>query len=311
MANPTGNGSLRLTCPLCGGPAAILHPKVSDPLSCQEFAIFRCSHCHSGQTDPLPEDLRPFYGDAYHGQRHGSTAGFCARRRLRILSQLFKNRVTRRLLDVGCGDGTFLLAARANGWQVAGTEMNPRLARAQGLEVHESIDQLPSDALFDCITFWHVLEHLREPTAALQEAAKRLKPSGHLVVAVPNIGGWQASCFGRHWLHLDVPRHVTHFTEAGLDRSLASAGLTPTRRWHQEFEYDVMGWAQSALNAIAPAPNVFFHWLAGKPTPRNRVALAANVIAGTALTMLAVPLVWAGSAARKGGTLIVAARPSQ
>jgi len=287
------------------------HPQVTDPLTSTGFSILRCDRCHSGQTYPLPPELGPFYGPAYHGQRHGATADFCASRRLRILRHLFPGQASGRLLDVGCGDGTFLLAAQRDSWQVTGTELNPSLARSHGLEVHESLQQLPTEPSFDCITFWHVLEHLRDPAASLREAASRLKPSGCLVVAVPDYGGWQARCFGRHWLHLDVPRHITHLTSAGLNQLFQASGLVPSQHWHQEFEYDLLGWAQSALNALMSPPNIFFHWLAGKPTAANRALVAANVLAGSALSLAAVPLVWAGSFAKKGGTLIVAARPAR
>jgi len=308
MANLAGKSSVRLACPLCGGEALPHYPQVVDALGSEVFSILRCANCHSGLTHPVPEDLKRFYGPAYHGQRHGSTAGFCARRRMRILAQLFGKTGAGRLLDVGCGDGTFLLAAQARGWKVAGTEMNPELARANGLTVHSSFDQLPADARFDCITFWHVLEHLIDPRAAIAAATERLSPSGRLVVAVPNSEGWQASLFGKHWLHLDVPRHVTHFTERGLLHVLTAAGFKSERRWHQELEYDLMGWAQSALNAATPAPNVFFHWLAGKPRSASRSLEAANIVAGTVLTVLAVPLVLVSTALKRGGTIIVAAK---
>ena len=51
---------------------------------------------------------------------------------------------------------------------------------------------LPEEG-FDCVIFWHVLEHLRDPAAALRRSARLLTPGGLLVVAVPNLASWQAS----------------------------------------------------------------------------------------------------------------------
>ena len=97
------------------------------------------------------------------------------------------------LLDVGCGPGFFLEAARERGWQVAGMEMNQRcVERLQGLDipVHtESLEEavLP-EAAFDCVTMWEVLEHLREPRAALAQIHRLLRPRGMLLICVPNFG---------------------------------------------------------------------------------------------------------------------------
>ena len=38
-------------------------------------------------------------------------------------------------------------------------------------------------------------------------------------------GSWQARRFGSAWFHLDLPRHRSHFTAAGLERLLRAAGF--------------------------------------------------------------------------------------
>jgi len=157
------------------------------------------------------------------------------------------------LLDVGCGDGTFLLAARAAGWSVAGTEMNTAPARQAGLDVYAAISDVRSLAPFDSITLWHTFEHLTDPRATLGEIRGLLSPKGVLIIAVPNAGGLQARAFGAKWFHLDVPRHLYHFTRPSLANLLRSEGFIPFREWHQEFEYDLLGWSQSALNSGARA----------------------------------------------------------
>lgn len=97
-----------------------------------------------------------------------------------------------RLLDVGCGDGSFLREAAGEGWTVTGTEFSPagaQIARAAGVpvftgELHEA--RLPGEG-FDVITCWHVIEHVSDPRRLLDEMYRLLTPGGVLVLATPNL----------------------------------------------------------------------------------------------------------------------------
>lgn len=298
------------TCKVCD---AVLTPRfasVTDPQTRETFSIDACTACGLGHTVPQPDDLGRYYGATYHGGRHGLTARYCMARRLRLVQGAAGESRHRRLLDVGCGDGSFLLTARDRaGWVVAGTEMNPTAARANSLEVHSSIDEIAALAPFGCITLWHSLEHLRDPLAALAALGRLLAPDGVLIAAVPDAEGIQARAFGAKWFHLDVPRHLFHFGRRSLRLALEAAGLSPEREWHQELEYDLFGWSQSALNVVMPSPNVFFSQLTGKPVRAGRAERGANMVLGAALTALSVPAVPAGTLLNRGGTLIVSARP--
>jgi SAM-dependent methyltransferase len=230
-------------------------------------------------------------------------------RRIRLVGDAAGEARGRRLLDIGCGDGSFLAASRDRaGWEVSGTEMNPAAGRARGLDVRSSIEEIAELGPFGCITLWHSLEHLRDPRAALTALARLLTPDGVLIAAVPDAGGVQARTFGARWFHLDVPRHLYHFDRASLRLALETAGMEPVRHWHQELEYDLFGWSQSALNSVMPSPNVFFNQLTGKPVSSGVVERGANMILGAALTALSVPAVPAGTLLGRGGTLIMAAR---
>ncbi|MET0404403.1 MAG: methyltransferase domain-containing protein, partial [Cystobacter sp.] len=143
----------------------------------------------------------------------------------------------------------------------------------------------------------------------LQLLTRALAPGGVFVIAVPDADGVQARLFGPHWFHLDVPRHLFHFGRGSLTRMLERAGLRVERHWHQEFEYDVMGVAQSALNVLMPTPNVFFDRLTGKPSEGSSTERTASFVLGSALSALAVPPVTLTTLLERGGTLIVSARP--
>lgn len=293
-------------CSLCGGRRLPALNDVADSLTGERFAIHRCLVCGVGQTVPVPDDLSRYY-QGYHGNRHGVTAGYCVWRRLRLLRRIAGEGGGRRLLDVGCGDGGFLLAAQRSGWQVAGTEIEPRRAASRGLDVRCDVGDFEAHERCECVTFWHSLEHLRRPADALRFVYERLRPGGSVIIAVPDAGGWQARVFGRHWLHLDVPRHLFHFDRRSLRRMLETTGFALVGSWHQEIEYDLIGWSQSALNAAAMEPNIFFNTIIHKPVRSSRFVKAVHLAAGSLLTAAAVPLALASSAAGRGGTLIAAA----
>jgi 2-polyprenyl-3-methyl-5-hydroxy-6-metoxy-1,4-benzoquinol methylase len=114
----------------------------------------------------------------------------------------------RRLLDIGCGEGTFLRAARKRGWEAIGTELNSAPARRLGLEVFNSLDECADRGPFDCVTLWHSLEHMPDPWAVIARIRRLVADHGLLLIAVPDFEGLQSKTFGASWLHLDMPRHL-------------------------------------------------------------------------------------------------------
>jgi SAM-dependent methyltransferase len=188
-----------------------------------------------------------------------------------------------------------------------GTEINPEPAQNSGLDVRGGIEKVPPENQFDCITMWHTLEHMRDIRSVLSQTARLLKPDGRLFIAVPDNGGFQANILGKKWIHLDVPRHLYHFDAGSLGYCLESAGYGIQRQWHEEFEYDLLGWSQSALNCAMRRQNVFFDFLIGKQKPQGRWITAFGFVLGAALTILALPAVAVGTVCRRGGTLVVVA----
>lgn len=293
-------------CTMCGNILIPRFPTVLDPITDKNFSIHICPECGLGHTIPQPHDLNVHYGAVYYGNRHGFTSRYCTRRRLGFVAAVIKEQAGKRLLDIGCGDGSFLLAARNAGWEVVGTEMNPHRASLGDLDVKKDITEVPEDRPFDCITMWHTLEHMRDIRTVLSQISRLLKPEGKLLIAVPDNGGFQARLFKQKWLHLDVPRHLFHFDAGSLSFCLKQAGFRVHQQWHQELEYDLLGWSQSVLNCLRSTPNVFFNQLTGK----EQVTLLKipGFAFGSILTLLALPAVAAGRLFGRGGTIIFACR---
>lgn len=136
-----------------------------------------------------------------------------------------------RLLDVGCGNGSYLNQMRQLGWEVKGVEPDGEavtVARQKfGLEVfHGSLEEARfADKQFDAITMNHVIEHVPDPIGTLHECHRVLKPGGRLVVATPNISSLGHHVFEESWRGLEVPRHQMLFSPYALRACAERAGL--------------------------------------------------------------------------------------
>ena len=264
-----------------------------------EFSVERCDLCGFGVTVPFPKDLSSYY-ENYYGGRHGFTAEYRARRRL---AKLKRHIATGSVLDIGYGEGTFLIEAEKSGFECSGVERF-----RNGNATFRTFDDISEvTGKFDAITMWHSLEHLVEPGKALERAFELLQDSGSVFIAVPNFGGRQARLFGRDWLHLDLPRHLYHFTNNSLRLLLKKRGFTLADVWHHESEYDIMGWSQSFLNRIFREKNVFFNTLTGKETNASSVTKAVHFVLGSIASVAAIPLVAIDIATKRGGTIVVRA----
>lgn len=137
----------------------------------------------------------------------------------------------KRLLDIGCGSGRYLSRMQALGWRVLGIDASPAAASRSETESRVPViaDVFPSEKLssesFDLITMWQVLEHLDRPRMALRAVRRLLRPSGRLVLTVPNQDSWAAKRFGPAWVGLDLPRHLSHFTNASVIAMLTCEGF--------------------------------------------------------------------------------------
>ncbi len=135
-----------------------------------------------------------------------------------------------RLLDIGCGNGRFLMQMRMVGWEVAGVEPDPKSAGqavAAGLDVRTGLlaEGMFPPGRFDAVTLNHVIEHLHDPLQTLQQCVKVLKPGGVISIATPNLEARGHEIFGGDWFALDPPRHLVLFTPSSLRLALETCGF--------------------------------------------------------------------------------------
>jgi len=132
------------------------------------------------------------------------------------------------LLDVGCAVGTFLVHAKARGFEPAGVEVaehgRRRASERVGVPIAASLAELPAGRRYDVVTLHHVLEHLDAPLPFLRdEVAPRV--GRHLLVEVPNFASLAAQSEGPAWRDLRPDQNVHHFEPATLSRLIEAAGF--------------------------------------------------------------------------------------
>lgn len=123
-----------------------------------------------------------------------------------------------KILDIGAGTGDFLLTAKNDGWETIGLEPSDRaknIAKQKGISFVEEISTLQNHSL-DVITMWHVLEHVPNLEEQIQELKRLLKPTGTLIIAVPNYKSFDAKHYETFWAAYDVPIHFWHFSKKSI-----------------------------------------------------------------------------------------------
>jgi 2-polyprenyl-3-methyl-5-hydroxy-6-metoxy-1,4-benzoquinol methylase len=132
-----------------------------------------------------------------------------------------------KLLDIGAGTGDFLVVAKNDGWQTTGIEPSAKaksIAINKGVNFADNLSDL-EDHSFDVITMWHVLEHVPNLDEYISELKRLLKPTGTILIAVPNFKSFDANYYGRFWAAYDVPRHIWHFSKTAIQKLFSEKGM--------------------------------------------------------------------------------------
>lgn len=131
------------------------------------------------------------------------------------------------ILDIGAGTGDFLSVAKKDGWKTVGIEPSEKakeIAKNKGVSFVENTSELESNS-FDVISMWHVLEHVPNLDEQIKELKRLLKPSGTLIVAVPNFKSFDAKHYGNFWAAYDVPIHFWHFSKTAIQKLFAKENM--------------------------------------------------------------------------------------
>lgn len=259
-------------CYLCGGSEMRRRPghcrdAVSIyPLECSTCGLVRLSEqnlardaAYYADSRMRDEDNLPEMAEVVDEMAEDDT--------LRRLALLQEFDVGGRLLDFGCGEGRVLKAVAQRGVNVAGVEPERRmqhLLQQKGILCWASMDDMPREEKFDCITLFHVLEHLVDPLDTLVRLQQHLVEHGKMFIEVPSASDALLTRY-------DVPAfttftywscHLYLFTPTTLQTLLERAGfrqihIHPVQRYGLA---NHMGWlTQGKPTGLRGSPE--FAWL--------------------------------------------------
>ncbi len=224
--------TVAVNCPMCD------QPPMRFAIDYQGFQLCQCERCGLQFQSPRLtfEQLAEKVYTADYCPGHEESANEKAyARQLSNFERLIGKKGA--VLDVGCGNGSFLEFAKENGWETFGADI--RLSpETQKLTCPLWEGCLPEidfgGATFDVIRFNHVLEHLQNPLVELARCRELLNPGGLVFIGVPNLSGVSASVKNlqsrlglkrKRWRHYAATHHLYFFTPKTLRAMIERAGF--------------------------------------------------------------------------------------
>lgn len=218
----------------------------------EKTEIIDCELCGFKHLQPIPskEEIKKYYEKQYYQDtkpnlldyekeiRENQWSNLWCQDKLDILNEyLNEHSKTKRLLDVGCGNGVFLKFMSENGWETTGIEPSCTASeRANSLTTNvinttlEDFVEAKWNGYFDFINLKCVLEHVPNPIEIINVCKGLLKEGGMICIEVPNdFNTLQLEthrlklCKSHYWLA--VPDHINYFEFSSLTRLLKKCGF--------------------------------------------------------------------------------------
>lgn len=206
------------------------------------------------ETFPQPkiEDLSSYYKSSSYISHTDSNKSFTDKLYQIVKKHTLNKKVTlinsfktdqKNILDVGCGTGDFLVNCKKNGWNVTGLEPSNiaktyaelKLGNNNKSLIYSDLSEIKS-IKFDVITLWHVLEHVPNLENYISKLKLLLKPTGVLVVAVPNFKSYDANYYKEFWAAYDVPRHLWHFSKKSIQLLFSAVEMNVVKTHPMKFD---------------------------------------------------------------------------
>ncbi len=224
----------RHDCPLCGS------RRICYAFSQDESRVVRCPDCRLMFLNPQPSDaeLAAIYAANYFLGAESDEGRAATREMKRGTAREYLSEIVRyrgqhggRLLEIGCGDGDFLVEASAGGYEVHAVEYAApacEQARARLPDAAIHCGELASapfeEASFDVCVMSDVIEHVRDPLVTLAAVHKLLKPGGAIFIATPSLSSWSARMLGQRWMEWKR-EHLTYFSRDTIETALFRSGF--------------------------------------------------------------------------------------
>ena len=219
-------------CTLCGSfrKGNFLFQKVNDNNDVDSINIFQCGDCKNvylGKYNNIfDEGLYSYYNDFSGKTKDQVYDPLTSNSYLQVFKLLKSYGCGNKILDVGCGYGSFVDIAIEQGYSIMGIDLSKsavNIAKQFNLPVH-NIDFFSSKikkSSFDVLSMFEVIEHLPEPVQFLKRAEQVVKPGGLIYITTPNFNSLDRRLLGKNW-RVFHREHLTYFTPATIINAVNS-----------------------------------------------------------------------------------------
>ena len=291
MNHPSTERHSAKTCHVCGG------ARFYYLFSAADYRLVRCDDCGLVFLNPQPSDdelARIYNADYFLGsnaEKSSQAVGVIKQ----ATARLYLSEISRycgpdsgRLLEIGCGDGDFLVTAQAAGWRVTGVDYSATACeKARQRLKHDEVfcGELQTASLeaeqFDLCVISDVIEHVRSPMDFLKEIYGLLKPGGVLFIATPSIGSWSARLMRQKWMEFKA-EHLTYFDPQTLQTALFKSNFREVivePGWKMlSFDYVKMHFERFPVRVATPVLNFMGRLLPQKLKQRHRRVVASGMM---------------------------------
>lgn len=296
-------------CVICGNPVSRYFFTVIDEVEYGtgwQGRAKACASCGLIHQSPLPSDeeaLQQYPAGYIHYNPYASgIKGLLMKlymtRTIKLL-QALGARPGDRLLDIGCGGGEKLSILKNHlQLQAVGIEPSKKAARTAawrfGLTVVDGFftpERFEKDS-FDFVRINHVIEHVSDPIALLDNIYSVLKPGGWLIGETENTNCLSFRLFGKFWALLHFPYHLLLFNKSTLQLTFSKSKF---RHVNIEDLCDPPAWSLSLQNFLRRR----------QPIEKRD---AGRMPGYTLITILCYPLTWVEKLGRNGAVVAFTAR---
>lgn len=233
-----------INCPVCKSKNFGLLFKAKDyrlKLTKDIFNIVKCRNCEFIFLNPRPsqDEFINFYPTDFHKNDTSLLYKIiepCFTLSLKnTIRTLKRYKKQGKILDIGCGNGSFILAMQKHGYDVWGVELNPEaqkytLLNLKGRIFFQELKECKfPEKSFDIITMFQSLEHVADLGTLFAEIRRIIKDKGIFYICVPNADFFESRFFGHYYYNLEVPRHFYFFSQKILSKLLSKNGFEVVR----------------------------------------------------------------------------------
>lgn len=227
--------------------------------------VMKCRSCGLIFSNPLPipGDMSQHYGipaeDYWVPKEFEFNLDFF-NSHIDTFNRLYKKNGKKTALDIGAGLGKCMLALEKHGFTAYGLEPSePFYTRAlekmgiseEKLKLASIEDASFSPEQFDFITFGAVLEHIYDPSAAIEKALNWLKPGGLIQIEVPS-SDWLTNKIYNLIYRVQGLDYVGNISPMHNPFHLYEFGLDSFKKHSEKFDYEIAEYQYLVCDTFLP-----------------------------------------------------------